>query len=177
MLSLQQNDSIRVITRKFGLLGRLFSQMELNELKKLLSKSEKIEAIIYGVHRGSFVIMVATDERLHFIDKRLFNSRVEDFDYLNIESIEYDLSVMSGMVRLNSASGMIDLRYAPNNLIHKFVSVVEYKMQHSRKVSTSSKRKIASDIESLERLADLRHKGDLSEAEFQIEKDKIINKI
>ncbi len=175
MISSKQAKSISNITNRFGLFGHLLSQMELKELKKILSKDEEVEAIIYGYHKGTFALLVATNEMLHFIDKRLFNSRIEDFDYLNIETIEYDQSVMSGMIKMAASNSTIELKYAPKHLLYQFASVVEYKVHRSKKRS-ASKSTTDSEISSLERLAQMRHKGDLTETEFQIEKAKIINK-
>ncbi len=176
MLSAKQEKSIAKITNRFGLFGHLLSQMELNELRNILSKAEEVEAMIYGYHNGTFALMVATNEVLHFIDKRLFDSRIEDFDYFNIETIEYDQSVMWGMIKMTAANNTIELKYAPKHLLYHFASVVEYKMQRSRKRS-ASKSTIDSEINTLERLAQMRHKGDLTETEFQLEKAKIINKL
>lgn len=170
MMTPEQQNQLAQSVKSFGLLARLFCWLEIIHLKRTLSKKEQIESMIYGIHKASFVLMVATDKHLHFIDKGWFHSRVEDYQYQHIESVEYDTSLLAGMVRLQAAQGMIDLRFAPNRFIGKFVSTVESHMNEHRNYGAEK-----SDVNQLERLAQLHKSGDLTDEEFRAEKAKIIS--
>lgn len=168
MLSKKQQLDLVNNMQGFGIFGRLIGRMEISQLRHLLLDREDIEAMIYGVHEGSFVLMVATNQRLIFIDRGWFNSRIDDYQYNHLESVEYDLSLLSGMVKIFAAQGTIFLKFAPNRLIHNFVSILESHMGRSARPESSN-------IEQLERLATMHRNGDLSDAEFKSEKAKIIN--
>jgi len=166
----QQNDLVSQ-TSNFGLIGRVIGRMEISQLKYLLRSKEDIESLIYGIHEGSFVMMVATNERLLFIDRGWLNSRADDYQYDHIESIEYDISLISGMVRVLASQGTIFLKFVPNKLIHGFVKTIE---SHMGSRVPESKIEL-SEIEQIEHLSKLHRFGDLTDEEFKVEKSKIIN--
>jgi len=143
--------------------------------------------------------MAATNERVYYIDKRFMNSRIDGYSYTHIESINYDIGVMAGMVSLAAANGTIELRFAPNKLIRRFVRVTQQRIHraHTRHKSTQinqspinpelaqqqstysqqqaqPQNSYINELEMLERLAKLHADGAITETEFQTEKAKII---
>jgi|GEM_PF-6391555 len=173
LLTRQQQDDVARFVRRFGLLGKTVGRMELSQLKNVLLETEKVESMIYGVTKGAFVMMIATNERLHFIDQGLFNSRIDDYEYSRIESIEYDLSLVAGMVRIFAAQGTIKLKFVPNRLLNEFVTVVESHMGRKLPKSVNGGGK-TSEVDKLEKLSKLHQKGELTDEEFKVEKTKII---
>ena len=174
MVTKKQQNSIDMWMKKFGPIGRLLiNKMEVRELKKLLSQSEEIEAMMYGIRNAAVVFMVVTDRRLYYIDKRFMGSQVEDYYYDHIESVEYDLGVFAGMVRVVAPNGVIELKFVPNKFIRPFVTAVEYRIYQTRSSDNKSKN---NDVDDLERLLRLKEKGAITPKEYITEKRKIISR-
>ena len=196
MATQKQLEQIEVCKKDFGALGKVIGIMEISELKKALTPDETVEALVYGTNNSSFVFMVATSERVYYIDKRLMNSRIDGYSYSHIESINYDIGILAGMVSLATANGTIELRFAPNKLIRRFVSVTQ---QRIHKAHSMRRRKpvqptqtmqpqqepqfqqqapahvdYAYELELLERLAKLHNDGALNDEQYETQKNKII---
>jgi hypothetical protein len=195
MASQQQIEQIEACKKDFGLLGKVIGIMEISELKKALTPNEVVEALVYGTNNSSFVFMAATNERVYYIDKRLMNSRIDGYSYSHIESINYDIGVFAGMVSLVAANGAIELRFAPNKLIRRFVSITQQRIhkahsmrrksiQPSRPVQSQQEPQFqqqlqspvdyANELDLLERLAKLHNDGALSDDQYETQKKKII---
>jgi hypothetical protein len=78
---------------------------------------EKIIVLACGRYFGSFALLVATDQRLLLIDKRLLFMTVEDTRYDMISEIDYNSQVYSATVTVFTM-----------NKTHKFTSI-KYKRQ------------------------------------------------
>lgn len=200
MATRQQLKQIEDCRKDFGFIGNLIGRMEIGELKKTLTPQETVEALVYGTNNNSFVFMAATNERVYYIDKRFMNSRIDGYSYTHIESINYDIGVMAGMVSLAAANGTIELRFAPNKLIRRFVRVTQDRIHraHSRQQKPTQinqaptqpkvvqqqpaysqqqvqpQNSYVNELEMLERLAKLHADGAITDTEFQTEKAKII---
>ncbi|MBX4201923.1 PH domain-containing protein [Candidatus Saccharibacteria bacterium] len=90
---------------------------EINELQHILMDHEKIVVLVCGRYFGSFALLVATDQRLLLIDKRVFFMTVEDTRYDMIAEIDFNSQVYSATATIFTM-----------NKTHKFTSV-KYKRQ------------------------------------------------
>jgi hypothetical protein len=91
--------------------SRWFSA-EINELQHILQDNEKIIALVCGRYFGSFALLVATDQRLLLIDKRVFFMNIEDTRYDMISEIDFNAQIYSATVNIHTM-----------NKVHKFTSV------------------------------------------------------
>ena len=175
MITKKQQDDIDKHYARFSWLARLMCKLEMKQLNQVINPEDSIEGMVYGMHRGAFALLVATDERLFFIDKRLVTMRVDEFQFQHIESMQYDFGVAYGMIKVTTANKFFDLKLVPNRMLKPFVM----------KVNNHAKRKIwtdessnfsATDMDELERLSMLHRQGDLSDQEFTDAKTRIINR-
>jgi len=90
---------------------------EVLELQHILMDHEKIIALACGRYFGSFALLVATDQRLLIIDKRVF--------FMNYEDIRYD---MISEIDFNSQVYNATLSAFTVNKTHKFTTY-KYKRQ------------------------------------------------
>jgi hypothetical protein len=102
---------------------------EIHELQHILMDDEKIISLVCGRYFGSFALLVATDQRLLLIDKRVFFMNIEDTRYDMISEIDYNSQVYSGAVTIYTM-----------NKTHKFTSV-KYKHQ-LRELTTYVQRRV-----------------------------------
>jgi hypothetical protein len=104
-----------IIEARLGELRFKFSQWfrpEINELQHILMDHEKIIALACGRYFGSFALLVATDQRLLLIDKRVF--------FMTIEDTRYD---MISEINFNSQAYIANLTVFTVNKTHKFTSI------------------------------------------------------
>lgn len=104
-----------VIESRLGGLGFKTSRWfrpEINELQHILMDDEKIIVLACGRYFGSFALLVATDQRLLLIDKRVFFMTVEDTRYDMVSEIDYNSQAYSATVTIYTM-----------NKTHKFTSV------------------------------------------------------
>lgn len=92
-------------------------QSEISELQHILMEHEKIVALACGRYFGSFALLVATDQRLLLIDKRVFFMTYEDTRYDMISEIDFNSQFYSATVTVFTV-----------NKTHKFTSI-KYKKQ------------------------------------------------
>jgi hypothetical protein len=85
---------------------------EIHELQHILMDHEKIVVLACGRYFGSFALLVATDQRLLLIDKRVFFMNLEDTRYDMISEIDFNSQVYSATVTVHTI-----------NKTHKFTSI------------------------------------------------------
>jgi hypothetical protein len=104
-----------IIEARLGELRFHFSRWfraEVHELQHILMDHEKIIACACGRYFGSFALLVATDQRLLLIDKRVFFMTIEDTRYDMISEIDF-----------NSQAYYANLTVFTVNKTHKFTSI------------------------------------------------------
>lgn len=102
---------------------------EIQELQHILMDHEKIIVLACGRYFGSFALLVATDQRLLLIDKRVFFMTIEDTRYDMISEIDYNSQVYNATVTIYTM-----------NKTHKFSSM---KYKHKlRELTTYVQRRV-----------------------------------
>lgn len=179
-----------ILNSKFGEIDKIKSEIkklpielpeiylkmkEVKELPKILRKNEKIENIIKGEYNGGIGILVCTIERLIFIDKGLFYGlKVESFPLNKINSIQYETGIMLGKLKIYSSGNTTVIDNVEKVTVRKFAEFVREKIESIEK-ENSIKPEI-SVYEKLEKLGKLKENGILTEEEFKIEKQKLLNR-
>lgn len=102
---------------------------EIHELQHILMDHEKIIALACGRYFGSFALLVATDQRLLLIDKRVFFMNIEDTRYDMVSEIDYNSQIYSATVTIHTI-----------NKVHKFTSIKH--KQHLRTLTNYVQRRV-----------------------------------
>jgi hypothetical protein len=121
-----------IIEARLGELGFRASRWfraEIHEMQHILMDDEKIVALACGRYFGSFALLVATDQRLLLIDKRVFFMTIEDSRYDMISEIDFNMQVYAANLTIYTM-----------NKTHKFTSV-KYKRQ-LRELTTYVQRRV-----------------------------------
>ncbi len=181
MLSLSPSESKRLkeIRSQIARINPLISnEKEIRELPEILHSDEVIENIVAGSYKGGFGVLVATDKRLVFVDKgMLWGSKVEDFPYDRINSIQYETGMLMGTIKIHASGNKADIQNVANTLIKDFAEFVRLKISSKSDVSFEPKQPAVDMLSQLEHLAKLRDQGILTEEEFNEQKAKILNKL
>ncbi len=115
---------------KLGFRSSRWFKAEISELQHILMHDEEIVSLACGRYFGSFALVVATDQRLLIIDKRVFFMTIEDIRYDMVSEIDFN------MQQIYAAN----LTLYTMNKTHKFTSV-KYKRQ-LRELATYTQRRV-----------------------------------
>lgn len=161
--------------------SKVISFREVRELPNTLWENEVVEKLIQGTYgsKGSVGVLVATNKRLCFVDKGLiYGVRVEDFAYDKITSMEYKTGLLLGEIIIYSAGDRARIQYCDKYQVQPFVEYVRARMSghtdHASALQGNPAQTFDSTFSQLERLADLKERGILTEEEFQTQKRKIL---
>lgn len=151
---------------------------EIMELPKILQSDEVIEHIISGSYEGGLGVLVATNKRLVFVDKgMLWGSKVEDFPYDKITSIQYDTGMLMGTIKIHASGNKADIHNVAKMWTKDFADFVRLKISSETNVASEPTQPAVDMLSQLERLAKLRDQGVLTEEEFNEQKAKMLNKL
>ena len=155
-------------------ISKLYGRKEIKQLPAILWEDELIEKLIQGTYNNGQGILVATNKRLIFVDKGMFYGlRVEDFPCDKITSIQYKTGLIFGTITIFASGNKAEINNMVKDQTRNFGDYVRARISGS--VDHASMVKPSSDntIEQLERLAELKNSGILSEQEFTDQKKKI----
>lgn len=115
---------------KLGFRASRWFRAEINELQHILMDDEELISLACGRYFGSFALLVATDQRMLIIDKRVFFMTIEDIRYDMISEIDFNMQQVYAA----------NLTVYTMNKTHKFTSV-KYKRQ-LRELATYTQRRV-----------------------------------
>ena len=150
---------------------------EIVELPKILSTDEKLDNIIQGTYNGGIGILVSTNRRLIFIDKGIiYGLKVEDFPLNKITSIQYETGMIFGKLKIHTSGNIATIDNVEKITVRKFAEFVRNKIENPSETPSVNPNEI--DVyEKLEKLGKLKEKGILSEEEFKVQKEKLLNEM
>lgn len=158
-----------------------WTSKEIRALPGILDDDEQIKALTSGMLNGSTWLAVCTERRLIFLNRGMFYGLQQvQMPLDRVQSIDHEFTIMFGSIRVFDGVNVFALNLVLKASIPPFVRAVEESMYALRKspittVSASPPAPGAHDIASqLSKLADLKEKGYLTDAEFQTQKRKLL---
>lgn len=158
--------------------SKFFGAMELRDIRHYLTATETVVEIGQGTWGRNQGIIVLTDERLFFFDKAMAGATVEEFPLPAITSVAVQKRLggeslaitVSG--NLSTISGMM---HGQGDSIARAVRDVKANLAPSASQTTIVQAR--SDADELEKLAALRDRGILTDAEFDAKKAQILDRM
>lgn len=117
---------------KVGAPTWVLAKPEVRHLPSILEHTETIEAFLYGTHTTGFGFLIATSDRLLFIDKKFIGLQVDDIPYERLAGVEYDTGMLYGKVTIFSRAKDFPFRWVKKDFIQPFVRVVEKHMHEAK---------------------------------------------
>lgn len=168
----------------------LLGRREINDLPNILWDDEQVRGALQGLYGGGQGLLIATDRRMMFVDKKLIGNRVkvEDFPYDSISSIQYELKMLFATVTIFASGNKAEIeQVVPKALARSFCEAVRALISGGNDRQLTDRDGVSvqpgprlSDVEqmadALERLADLRDRGLLSDEEFAEQKRGLLSK-
>ncbi|MEM6718834.1 MAG: PH domain-containing protein [Bacteroidota bacterium] len=179
-------DEIKSQIKNIGhlnMLDKLFGFNEIKELPNIIQDDERIENIIQGEFSGGNGILVATNNRLIFLNKKLFGSlKLEEITYNEINKIHFSKILFLGKIVVHTTNKRVAISDVADITVgRRFVASIEEKIASltndaSKDAEVTQKSGSTNDtLAQLERLGKLKAKGLLTEEEFNSQKSKILN--
>ena len=163
-------------------------------LRDLLAENEVPVGVISGDWDTLNGILVATNKRAIFIDKGLMSKKVVELPYERMASVVHETGMMKGRVTIHSAGSVAEFKSVPKYQVRPFADLLRDLIANSQSVAPSAPAQEVNATESpesasieapsapaqedritqLERIANLRTQGILTDEKFETEKKKIL---
>ena len=94
-------------------------------LPKIIHDNESIEAVIYGQHNASSAMLIATDERIIYLDKKPMVEMFDEVSYEVVSGIEFDIHVFFATIVLHTPVRNYEFKYVNLRCAEKFARHIE----------------------------------------------------
>lgn len=178
------SDEIKDTIKKFGMTNAWLVKQEIAALPSVLWEDETIAGAVHGHYNDRSGMLVATQRRLIFLDKGWASLKVEDFPYDKITSIQYSTGMLFGEIIIFASGNKAKISQMAKG---ETVAFADLARNHINKLSAPAPTpapafqpsSTALDpaeqrLAMLERLAQLKQQGILTDDEFLAQKAKIL---
>lgn len=177
----EQNKRLAEIRGQIAQLGfndrsAIWGRKEIDELPRVLGAEEKVDNLVLGMYNNALGMLISTDRRLIFIDKGMVALKVEDFPLDKISSIQYETGVLFGSITIHTSANIAMIDKVEKESARRFAEGARDKLSRP-KAATAANVVQPSVLEQLEKLGKLKDSGILSEAEFDEQKKKLLERL
>jgi hypothetical protein len=165
------------IAKKIGD-DQFFTKKELNYLPEILSEGEEVLAFTSGLMDGNTWLITLTNKRIIFLDKGMIYGLKQTIIPLDrINSVSGKTGILFGEIFIEDGAKERHIKNVWKKTVKPFTNLVmetieQYKNQKNTNHSSS---KQDDPYEQLEKLANLKEKGIITEEEFNKAKQKILD--
>lgn len=100
-------------------------KMEARYLHEIIGEKEHVMAAAYGLSNTFSGMLVATDKRIIYTERKPFYKVVDEVSYSMVSGIRYNLRGNRASVILHTRIGDYGLRFVNKKAAEKFVSYIE----------------------------------------------------
>jgi len=157
-----------------------WTRKEIKALPEILSEGEQIKAITSGMLNSRTWLIVCTDQRLIFLNHgMILGVQQIQMPLDRVQSIDHQFLIFFGSIRVYDGVSYTSIGMILQSAILPFVKATQEAMAAYRQKlysggkTTGTGTDIASQIE---KLAELKEKGHLTDEEFQEQKRKLLNR-
>ena len=154
---------------------------EFKYLPEILRSDEKIKGLASGIMEGKTWLVVCTNVRVILLDKGMFYGLQQiQIPLEKINSVSHNTGLVFGEIDIWHGANRMQIRNVTKGHVNSFVEALnrtidEYHHQINNPPPVVTTAKKQSDYDKLEKLHGLMEKGIITEQEYQIEKNKILN--
>jgi hypothetical protein len=151
-----------------------WTKKEIRALPKILEHGESVRAITSGLMEGKTWLAVCTERRVIFINRGMFYGlRQLQIPLERIQAIDHEFTIAFGSITVWDGASAFSISMVLKSSIMPFVKTTQEMMFNLR--NKTDKINAALDIATqLEKLAELKEKGYLTEEEFEAQKKKLL---
>lgn len=166
---------VNAAVERLGKASRIFGRKEIRHLRNLLHAHENVVELGQGRYGDKQGLVVLTTQRLFFFEKSLGSETVEEFDLALITSLGVGKKMGGEVLQVHAAGNNAEIK----QMMHGQAEAVARAFRTLKNASAAPATEAVVDdpIAQLERLATLRDKGILSDAEFEAKKAELISRM
>jgi hypothetical protein len=165
---------------KLGKAGRVLVRREIRKLSGKLGDREEVVNLARGKYDGKQGLLIVTDRRVLFVEEGMVRSRIEDFPYDKIGSVQTERGMVHGKVTIFASGNKAEIE----NIMPKdrAVEIGDYtRAKISRTPEAASQPATppapSDPAERLAKLAQLRDSGAISDEEYETQKARVLSDI
>lgn len=122
---LNHADRVKMELRQLGVTKWGLMTSESQYLPKIIHQNEKLGAVIYGRHSDGFAMLVATDRRVIFLDKKPFFVNEDEITYDVISGVRFTHAGMGNTVTLHTRIKDYAIKTLNEQCAERFVEYIE----------------------------------------------------
>lgn len=170
-------DEIIKKLEELGTVDLFGTKKEVKELPNVMYDGETLEYLMSGFLNGNTWLITCTNKRVLFLDKgMLFGCKQLEIPLEKINSIEAKKGLFLGSITIWDGASAIKIDQIQKIALQPFVTAVNEMREAYKKQTSSNTTTTESDyIIQLEKLAELKEKGIITQEEFETKKKKILN--
>lgn len=178
-IQIRTTDRIQIQLEKIGLTksSALWGRREIAELPAIIPPDDELIGLVQGVYNGGQGILVATNNRLIFVDKGfLYGLKVEDFGLDKISSIQYETGMIFADIKIMASGNTAKISNVEKTSGRTFCDKVRAKLSASKQSSApvAVVQQQVDVADQLGKLAALKEQGILTQEEFDAQKKKLL---
>lgn len=175
-------ERIQQLAEKFPANIRLFMRKELKKLPSVLNESEEVLNLAQGRYEDKQGAVVVTDQRVLFTEEGIFRSRLEDFPYDRISSVQTEKGMVFGKLVIFASNNKVVIdQMVPKEKATEIGDFVRARLasKESRQGAPGIQAgsEAADPLDRLKKLAELRDAGVVSPDEFEEKKANILKEM
>ena len=170
-------DDVNKQIKAYGHAYIFWTKKEIRALPEILDAHESIKALTSGMANGSTWLAVCTERRLIFLNRNMFIGLEQvQMPLDRVQSIDHFFALFFGTIKMFDGVNVFTLNMVLKDSILPFVKATEAAMYALKHPTIHTPQTTSNDIASqLTKLAELKEKGYLSDAEFQEQKKKLLS--
>jgi hypothetical protein len=165
-------EEVQAQIKMLGEVDTFGTKKEVRYLPDILTNDESILSLTSGIMDGNTWLIVCAERRVIFLDKgMIYGLKQRETPLEKINSVEQKTGIMFGSIGIWDGAARMEIKNVMKGTVGPFVETVN-RAREALKVADASK---GNDVTSqLERLANLRERGILTDEEFQAQKTKLL---
>jgi hypothetical protein len=161
---------------------KFFVRREVKKLPALLDEGEQVVNLGQGTYDGRQGLVVVTNRRILFSEEGIVRSRLEDFPYDRISSVQTSTGFTAGEIRIFASGNKAEIKdVMPKERVPEIADYVRARLQRKDEPSTVATPRQASaepdPLDQLKKLGELRDAGVLTADEFEAKKASILERL
>lgn len=101
-------------------------------MPRIINENEHIQAVIYGVYNSNLVMIVATDQRIIYLDKKPMAVHEDEISYSVVSGVQLDVHIFFATVTLHTAIDNYRIRFVNLKCADKFSQYIEERIVEAK---------------------------------------------
>ena len=124
-VSNEEKNRIRLELAAAGVTNYGLRKMESRYLPEIIHQGEHIKAVIYGLRNGFSGMLVATDQRIIYTERKPFYGVMDEIAYAMVSGVRITAPGQKAGVTLHTRVGDYTLKFVNKNAAHKFIEFID----------------------------------------------------